>query len=933
MMVMTPQKGVAFQRRLVNGGGSFHTGGPLVAAPYWVKLVRSGSTLSGYCSPDGVTWTLVGSDTIAFPVNVLIGLPVTAHRRGTLNTPVFDNVLVTLGSAATPTPTNTPTSTSTPTSTATPTRTLTPTATATATPLPPTATFTPTATPIPPTATFTPTATATATPIPPTPTFTPTATATATPVPPTPTFTATATPVPPTPTFTPTATATATPVPPTPTFTPTATATATPVPPTPTFTPTATATATPVPPTPTFTPTATATATPVPPTPTFTPTATATATPVPPTPTFTPTATPQPPTVTPTATTTPAPPTATPTPTFTATATPPPPTATFTPTATPQPPTATPTATATPVPPTATPTRTFTPTATPPPPTATPTPTPPGGSNVAPTVSLTSPVGGSVFTAPATIVIGAVAADADGTIAKVDFYQGSTLLGTDATAPYSFTWSNVAAGSYTLTAVATDNLGATGTSAPITTGAQAFTAWSHQDIGTVGAAGGASYAGGTFTVLGSGADIEGTADEFHYVYQPVTGDTTIVARVASVQNTDPWAKAGVMIRESVAPGSRHAMMVLTPLRGLAFQRRPTTGGGSLHTGGALVAAPYWVKLVRSGSSFSGYSSPDGNVWTLVGSDTIPLPASVLVGLPVTAHKRGTLNTSTFDNVWVAAGPPNAPPTASITSPANGASFPAPASITINATANDSDGTVTRVDFYQGSTLLGTDATAPYSFTWSDVPVGSYSLTAVAADNLNGTGASTPVGVTVSALPAPWLDADVGAVAAAGSASFANPTFTVRGSGADIEETADEFHFVYQPISGDATIVARVASVQNTDPWAKAAVMFRETLAAGSRHAMMAQTAQNGLAFQRRVATGGPSLHTGGPLVAAPYWLKLVRAGSTLTGYASPDGTTWNLVGSETIALPANVYVGLALTSHKDGTLNTSVYDGVSVTTP
>jgi hypothetical protein len=92
--------------------------------------------------------------------------------------------------------------------------------------------------------------------------------------------------------------------------------------------------------------------------------------------------------------------------------------------------------------------------------------------------------------------------------------------------------------------------------------------------------------------------------------------------------------------------------------------------------------------------------------------------------------------------------PNVPPTVSITSPANNAKFTAPASITINASAADSDGTVTQVDFYQGTTLLYTDTSAPYSYTWTGVPVGSYSFTAVATDNDGAMTTSTAVGVTV-----------------------------------------------------------------------------------------------------------------------------------------------------------------------------------------
>jgi chitinase len=90
-----------------------------------------------------------------------------------------------------------------------------------------------------------------------------------------------------------------------------------------------------------------------------------------------------------------------------------------------------------------------------------------GGSGTAPTVQLTTPASGSTFTSPANISIAATASDADGSIAKVDFFRGSVLIATDTTAPYSVTWSNVAEGAYALTALATDNSGATGRSQPV----------------------------------------------------------------------------------------------------------------------------------------------------------------------------------------------------------------------------------------------------------------------------------------------------------------------------------------------------------------------------------------------------------------------------------------------------------------------------------
>ena len=183
--------------------------------------------------------------------------------------------------------------------------------------------------------------------------------------------------------------------------------------------------------------------------------------------------------------------------------------------------------------------------------------------------------------------------------------------------------------------------------------------------------------------------------------------------------------------------------------------------------------------------------------------------------------------------------------------------------------------------------------------------------------------------TFSGIPKPWTSQDIGAVAAAGSSSYSVGNWTVNGSGADIWNNADEFRFVHQTASGDCEVIARVTGVQNTDPWAKAGVMIRESLTAGSRHVFMALTSGNGLAFQRRLTTDGVSTHTAGGAGAAPHWVRLTRVGNVLTGYRSTDGITWTTVGSETIAMAATTYIGLAVTSHLDGTVNSSTFDNVS----
>jgi hypothetical protein len=212
---------------------------------------------------------------------------------------------------------------------------------------------------------------------------------------------------------------------------------------------------------------------------------------------------------------------------------------------------------------------------------------------------------------------------------------------------------------------------------------------------------------------------------------------------------------------------------------------------------------------------------------------------------------------------------------------------------------------------------------------------AYVFRLTASDGKGGVG-TDDVQITIQSaggtLPSPWVTSDVGAVAATGSASHSSGTFTVAGSGADIWGTADEFRFVYQQITGDVTVVARVQSLTNTDAWAKAGVMIRATTAAGSQHAFTAVTPGNGLHFQRRTATNGVTDDTGGVSGAAPYWVRIQRSGNTFTSSVSTNGTLWTQLGSPvTIAMATTTQVGLAVTSHLDGTLSTGVFTNVSVT--
>jgi phosphatidylserine/phosphatidylglycerophosphate/cardiolipin synthase-like enzyme/regulation of enolase protein 1 (concanavalin A-like superfamily) len=195
----------------------------------------------------------------------------------------------------------------------------------------------------------------------------------------------------------------------------------------------------------------------------------------------------------------------------------------------------------------------------------------------------------------------------------------------------------------------------------------------------------------------------------------------------------------------------------------------------------------------------------------------------------------------------------------------------------------------------------------------------------------GAAAPPPPPPGPSTLPSGWVNADVGAVGAAGSASYASGVYTVNGSGADVWGSADELHFAYRPLAGNGSIIARVDSLTNTAPWTKAGVMMRETTAANSRQAFMIVSPGKGLAFQRRTATGGVSASTAGPMATAPYWVRLTRTGSTIQAFVSTTGTSWTLVGTDTIPMAATIQVGLAVSSHVDGSLATATFRGVMVT--
>jgi regulation of enolase protein 1 (concanavalin A-like superfamily) len=285
--------------------------------------------------------------------------------------------------------------------------------------------------------------------------------------------------------------------------------------------------------------------------------------------------------------------------------------------------------------------------------------------------------------------------------------------------------------------------------------------WTAKDIGSPAVAGTATESAGTFTVSGDGSDIFNTSDQFQFVYQQVSGDTQIVARVASLQAANSGSKAGVMIRADLTGAAANTAMFATAAGSWVAQERLLAGATTYQAVGSAGAPPGWVKVVREGDLLSAFESSDGSTWTLVDTDAIPMPQTVYVGLAVTSSVSTAVATATFTNVSVSVPDPgNELPAVSITAPAAGANYTAPANITISATASDVDGSVKQVDFYAGSTLVGSDAASPFSVMWSNVAAGNYSVTAVAPDDKGATTTSAAIAIAVSAAAPPPVTTNV-----------------------------------------------------------------------------------------------------------------------------------------------------------------------------
>jgi uncharacterized repeat protein (TIGR03806 family) len=461
--------------------------------------------------------------------------------------------------------------------------------------------------------------------------------------------------------------------------------------------------------------------------------------------------------------------------------------------------------------------------------------------------------------------------------------------------------------------------------------------WIDADVGDVMHPGGSSYMGGSLTVRGSGEDIWGTEDTFHFFHRSLTGNGELIARIMNVKDTDDWAKAGVMIRASLAADARNAFMAISPQNGVMFQRRESTTTTAVHPDPVPIP-PTWLRLVRNGSTLSGYFSADGNNWTLAGTATVALPDTALIGLAITGHDANVLGSATFESVQLMpAGTPRPPAPATPTNLQAQATSSSQMQLTWTDSSANEEGFAIERSTGGSFAVVATVPANTAAYTNAGLAAGTSYTFRVRATRFTGNSgysntatATTPV-QSGPPPPSTWTGADIGSVAIAGSHDIGTSTATIRASGSDIWEGADAFRFVYRPLSGDGVMTAQVTGLTNTHGWAKAGVMLRASVAPGSANVFMLVSASNGVAVQNRTTAGAATTSTPGPWRAAPYWVRLARTGNTVTSSISPDGTTWTVVSTQTVTLPADALIGLAVTSHNNAALTTATFANISVT--
>ncbi len=368
--------------------------------------------------------------------------------------------------------------------------------------------------------------------------------------------------------------------------------------------------------------------------------------------------------------------------------------------------------------------------------------------NSPPVVAITNLTNGTVLSAPASLTVAASASDNDGAVAQVEFFLGGTSIGIDTSSPYSAVTNNVSAGTYTVSAVATDNAGAKATNSV------SIIVNSLPTASLTSPTNGATFiAPASITLTATASDSDGTVTNVEFF-----NGLTLLGNDTNSPYSISWnnVAAGSYTLTVKAMDNRGAVTTSSAVSITVSNNAAPTVTVTSPTNNTLLAVPASFTLTATASD------PDGGVaqveffngGTSLGFDTnspysVPvnnLTAGIYTLTAVATDNRGATATNSVSLIV------NSLPTISITSPTNGAIFLAPANIAIAVTANDSDGTVTNVEFFQGATKLGQDTNSPFTFAWNGVTAGIYTLTARATDNRGAMTTSASINISVTNSP-------------------------------------------------------------------------------------------------------------------------------------------------------------------------------------
>ncbi|HEX3133381.1 MAG TPA: Ig-like domain-containing protein, partial [Planctomycetota bacterium] len=381
-----------------------------------------------------------------------------------------------------------------------------------------------------------------------------------------------------------------------------------------------------------------------------------------------------------------------------------------------------------------------------------------------PSVTLTSPSAGSSATAPATIALAAIASDSDATITQVEFLQDGVVVASDTSAPYQASVANLAAGTYSFAARATDSQGFSATSTPAIVVVEA-----------------PSVLHGLLGTYYDNQDLTGTSlTRLDPVVDFTWGDGAPIAGIDRETFSVRW-QGTVRTLPTAAPGATEVYSFFTTsddgvrlwINGVLVIDNWTNHGATVDTGTITLLGDHEYAVVME-------------FYDAVIDATARLEwSSPSVSRAIIPSQRLTPPSSTP--------PPPQPPTVAITSPASGASFIAPGAIAISAAASDTDGTITQVEFLQNGVVIATDASAPYATNVSGLAVGSYSFTARATDSQGLNATSAVVAVTVTAAPVPPTVALTSP--ANGATAIAPATVALSATASDSDGSVTQVEFI------------------------------------------------------------------------------------------------------------------------------------------